>query len=576
MTSLFGGSPRASTPNPPATSLRVQTSVQGTPIPVGWGTGRLAGNLIYYADFRSIQVQQAQQGGGKGTGGGGSGKQGGGQEQTVYYTTVMMGLCEGPIVGVGTVWNSKNITSLGALNFSLFTGSYAQTAWGYVVSAHPGDARANRGIAYIAAAPFNLGASPDLPALNIEVKFGFFAPGAPQDANAKDIIVDSATNDKYGIGFPLDRFGDGDLYGVPDIYALTDWYGVVLTPLYAYGQAAGIWMSPVLTQQKAYSAFLSDILYGLVAEAVWSGGKLKVVPYYDSTISGNGYTYVPNLSPLFDLADDDFLPSGNSYESPVVVRLKQTADTYNKVTVKYPGRANAYNPTVAEAKDDASIQDIGLRSRDPKQVDVFALDSSATTCSHLQLGREQVKATFEFTLVHKYVLLEPMDLVTVTDPAMRLSRKLVRIKEITENPDDASFSMIAEDMLVGSASPPLYGVQVNTGFVPDYNADPGVTNTPFFFEPSDPLTGPGSKGLEVWAGITGVNPAAWRRERLRELRRGQLRLRRPAARPDEHGCAHRRASGRAGVHAAPHDRPRQRARGRPGAQPGPTPQRHHR
>lgn len=488
MTSFFGGKPRASQPSPPATSLRVTTSIQGSPIPVGWGTTRIAPNLIYYNDFISIQTQQNT----GGTGGKGifSGAQGGGTSQTTYAALVIAALCEGPISGIGYIWKGKDLSNLtGVFGGGLFTGTYTQTAWSYIVSKHPADARAYRGIAYLPSAVFLLGTSPDMPNINVEVEFGFFAPqGAPQDANPRDIVVDVLTNNKYGAAFPSSRIGDGNL-----------------STLQTYAQAAGIFMSPALVASTSLNTFLADILYGCVAEAVWSGGALKVVPYYDATITGNGSTYAPNLSPLFDLTDDDFIVgSGGSYTTPIASKTKAVSDIYNTVTIEYLNRTNNYNPTVTESKDDASIQAYTLHKRDLKQLHHFCLASSALTCAHLQLGREQVITTYEFSLGAKYVLLEPMDLVTVTDSYLGLSRKLVRIKEITEN-EDYTLTFVAEDMLVGAASPPIYGTQANTGFLTNTNVDPGLTYQPFFFEPTDQLVGQ----LEVMMAVEPVNLATW-------------------------------------------------------------------
>src|SRR5882672_788707 len=113
MTNFFGGGGRQTDTTPPATQLRVQTAVQGTPIPIGWGANRIAPNLIYYADFIATQVQQSS-GGGKGSGTGGGGKGGGGSTQTNYTATVVCGLCEGPILGVGTQAGSTLAVSGGS------------------------------------------------------------------------------------------------------------------------------------------------------------------------------------------------------------------------------------------------------------------------------------------------------------------------------------------------------------------------------------------------------------------------------------------------------------------------------
>ena len=496
LSGIFG---RKTNPVAPATQLRVQTSVQGTPIPIGWGMARLAPNLLYYNDFTSTQVQQTPAGGGKGTAGGGGGKFGGGGTQTQYTATLIVGVSEGPVAGLFSVWSSGNISSLAQLNFAFFNGSYTQTPWPFLVAKHPADARAYRGVFYLASPLFNLGQSPQLPALNFEVIFGFGEPSkTTTDANPRDIIVDFLTNPNYGLQFPASRIGDNNL-----------------NTLWNYCQGVGIWMSPVLATQKAANAFLQDILYGCVAEAVWSGGQLKVVPYYDGGAVNNGGNYQPNLTPIYDLTDDNFMPgSNNNYQTPIIVMQKALMDRYNSVKVQYlergwnyysnPTGNPTYNPTIIEVKDDASIQTYTLRTKDTKQLDLFCYGPSAQVCANLQLGREQVVTTYQFSLGAQFVLLEPMDLVTLTDAALGLNRKLVRIKEITEN-QDYTLTFLAEDMLIGSASPPLYGAQANTGFILNSNVDPGLTLPPFFFEPTDQLAG----GLEVMMAVAPVSLATW-------------------------------------------------------------------
>lgn len=550
MTNFFGGGGKQTQQTPPATQLRVQSSVQGQPIPIGWGTNRLAPNLLYYTDFASRQVQQSS-GGGKGSGGGNAGKGGGGSTQTEYSATFIGGLCEGPIIGIGTqsittghvtnifgngvntifrhsdgsvdasiiaftsgliqqilagsttisngVWKSGNITSLAAEGMGLFFGFLSQQPWTFIQSEHPGDSRGYTGIAYVVAANYDLGTSPELPSLNYEIMFGFMEPSnTTLDANPRDIVVDFLTNARYGLQFPSNRIGDSNL-----------------STLFNYAQAVGIWMSPILDAAKTGQAFMQDVLDGCVAEAVWSNGMLKIIPYYDASASANGATFTPNLTPVYDLTDNDLLPGANSsYQSPVIVMIKAVSDIYNSIKIEYldrnynyagaAGTTPDYNPTIVEAKDDASIQQYLLRAKDTKQLHLFCYGPAAQQCAQLTLGREQVVTTYQFELSAKFVVLEPMDLVTLTDAHLGLSRKLVRIKEITEN-QDYTLTIIAEDALIGAASPPLYGSQAAGGYVLNFNVDPGVTIQPFFFEPTDQLAG----GLEVWMAVAGQNLSLW-------------------------------------------------------------------
>ena len=46
-------------------------------------------------------------------------------------------------------------------------------------------------------------------------------------------------------------------------------------------------------------------------------GKLKITPFGDQTISGNGVTYTPNLTPVYEITDEDFI--GDKSADPVIV-----------------------------------------------------------------------------------------------------------------------------------------------------------------------------------------------------------------------------------------------------------------
>ncbi|MGH6982295.1 MAG: hypothetical protein ACREFC_13910, partial [Stellaceae bacterium] len=82
MAILFGGG-RVNDRTPPATSLRVQTSLDGQPIAIVYGRQRVAGNLVWYDGFKSSG------GGGKGGGKGGIAGGGKGQSQTRYSADVI-------------------------------------------------------------------------------------------------------------------------------------------------------------------------------------------------------------------------------------------------------------------------------------------------------------------------------------------------------------------------------------------------------------------------------------------------------------------------------------------------------
>jgi len=104
-------------------SLQFQTSQAGGVIPLIYGTTKVSPNLLDYDDFTATA---SKQGGGKGKGGGGG--KGGGQ-QYMYSASFIMGLCQGPIAGLGLAWWDKNIgttTGLPSIS-SIILGGDGQT-----------------------------------------------------------------------------------------------------------------------------------------------------------------------------------------------------------------------------------------------------------------------------------------------------------------------------------------------------------------------------------------------------------------------------------------------------------------
>lgn len=480
---------RATKPIKPAMALRVQTALQGQPIAIlVGGQQRLGCNLIDYVDFTAT----AENGGGKGAVGAGGGKGEAGGSYT-YKVAVICSICEGPVSSIDGLWNNKSRQTLAKLNFTDFIGSYSQSAWGYMTSAHPTRALPYHGICYAAAGKLSLGNVPELPNLNFEVTavLNTAITGAP-DADPADCVIEVLTNAYWGVpGWPAAMVG-----------ALTDYSN--------YCIATGMVVSPILSGETA-SAFLSDLFKGTNSEARWSNGVLDVVPYGDETITANGVTYEAVTTPVYDLDDDAFVYADG--DDPIKVTRAAQSDQKNLITVEYLNRAAgvdsvgdslAYDPAVVEAKDDSDIQTFGLRPIDKRSWHFFCLTEAAQMSAALELGRQQVRNTYKFTLKPQYILLDPMDIVTLTDEALGLYRKPVRIKEITEN-SDKSLAMMAEDYLIGSAGAPQYGSQANDGNIPDYDIDPGNINTPNPFEPTDQLGG----ALEIWLPISGQDLDLW-------------------------------------------------------------------
>jgi hypothetical protein len=474
---IIGGG-KAKTTMPTAVSgLQLQSSTQGLPIQIVFGATKIAPNLIWYGDFVSIAQRSSAGAGGKGgVGGGGGGKGGGGSSEYVYETAVALGLCEGPITGVGNVYVNKNVVSLASLGLTQFDGSYSQTPWGYLITNHPDEADYYRGLAYVAASSYQLGNSPQLPNHNFEV-FGLFynstgVSGVP-DADPS-LVVDFLLSDpKAGAGFPASRVGS-------------------LATYQAYCIANGLWVSPAYNQQSPASSILEDLAAATNSVWVWSAGLLTLVPYGDQSVTANGYTYTAPSTPDYDLDDDDFMPAPG--QDPVRMTRKRPADAINSVKIECLDRNSQYNPAVVEAKDQALIDVFGLRQQPKKDTHLFADTVAARLSAQLQLQRMAVRNQFAFELDQRYVLLEPMDIVTITESRLGLNRQWVRILEISEN-DSGGFDILAEEYLNGTGNAPAYSFEENNGYSVNYNSSPGNANPPLIFEP--PVQAGQTGGLEV-------------------------------------------------------------------------------
>ncbi|VTY10204.1 Putative phage tail protein [Neisseria subflava] len=463
-------------------SLQVQQSSQGLTLPVVYGRARVAGNLIWYGDFTTIETKTTTRQGGKG---GGSVKQ-----EDISYTyeaAVMMALCEGEIKGIGRIWRDKEkFESLSQLRLNLAKGGDEQPTWTHLQQPkHQAQAINYSGTAYIYSPNYELTKSAQIYSHNFEVigKMGYSS--SIPDANPSEIIRDMLTNQNYGCGFPAENLGDTSVYGV-------------------YCRAAGIFLSPVYSEQTEAQQNISELLEQTNSAAVFSQGRLKIVPYGDVKLSGNGAAYVPNLTPVYDLTDDDFIVSGA--EDPLKVERKTNADAYNQIQVEYLDRANDYNIAVAEVKDQANIEQYGLRPKDAVKMHGICDAKVANHVAQLLLQRAlYVRNEYEFKLGWKYCLLEPMDLVTLTDEGLGLNKTPVRIIEIEED-EEGVLTVKAEDFPMGAATATAYPTQPSLGYSADYNKSPGSAHAPVIFEAPLQLTGGepqiwlATAGGDMWGG----------------------------------------------------------------------------
>lgn len=472
MSGLFGGQSNAGQVTK-AAGIRVQTSIYGKCIAIVYGQNRIAGNLIWYGDFQAKKVKQ----GGKGGGSGG--------ESYEYKASIVMGLCEGPIVDVPRVWSAKEVSEFAESPFGtgvLKLGTYPQTPWTYMETSHPDEALGYQGLAHAGGLNIELGSSADLPNFNFEVNGRLCESiGELVDADPADIITDLLTNVNYSAILASDKL---------DLALYSD-----------YCRAAGLLLSPVYEEQRPVSERLEELVELTNSAIIWSGGKIKIVPYGDESLTGNGETYTPPAMLSYILTDDDFKPT---QDDPVELRRKNRADAYNVIRLEYSNRERDYDPDEVEVKDDASIELYGERPDEGKQARCICVGTVAQLSAQLALQRQNVLNEYRFVLGWEYILIEPMDIIRITDTTLGLVEEPVRVLEITED-EDGYLSFLAEEVIPGIGTAEAYPFAVGEGFRPGFNADPGNVNAPAIFEPPEALvTAKGvAPGLQLWAALSG-------------------------------------------------------------------------
>lgn len=226
-------------------------------------------------------------------------------------------------------------------------------------------------------------------------------------------------------------------------------------------------------------------------------GKPVVITYTAGAAAG----FTPNLTPVYALTDLDFIDEKGN-KDPVQV---ERADVFSLPTiqrVEVLSRGNQYSAVPVEARDQSQIEIFGPRVGSTIQAHEIC-DEFVTgpLIAQTILQRElYVRTRFTFKLSWEYCLLDPMDIVTITDSNLGLSNYPVRITEIEED-DKGLLAFTCEELVTGVSNPALNPNATATGFQPNWGVPAVPINTPLVFQPPPALTGGVS---QVWLGASGI------------------------------------------------------------------------
>ena len=312
--------------------FQINSASYGEVVPEVLGTTRLSGNIIYYDDFTPHEHRSTTR----------TGKGGGSKHTEITYTYTVacaIGLCEGPIAGIGKVWRDKEIYTYPSekIELTAYNGDYGQTPWPYVLSKHPEKALPYSGLAYMAGV-VDLGERGSLPQFNFEIRGKLLDTGDGIDVNPADYIV-----------HVLKSIGIDDV----SIDGLENYR--------AYCKAADILIStpPDSKSSKAQNV-INDIAEITNSLVFWSTDRLKIVPLADKPIGD----WSPANQIQYNLTADDLIPASDG--QLIVYKRKDSSETYNQATVEFINRANSYEKETVSFEVVADVQKNGLKPASKK------------------------------------------------------------------------------------------------------------------------------------------------------------------------------------------------------------------
>ena len=446
----------------------INTASYGEVVPEVLGTTRLSGNIIYYDDFTPHEHKTTTR----------TGKGGGSKHTEITYTYTVacaIGLCEGPIQGIGKVWRDKEIYDYPneKIELTAYKGDYGQAPWPYVLSKHPEKALPYSGLAYMAGV-VDLGERGSLPQYNFEIKGKLLETGDGVDVNPADYIV-----------YVLKSIGIDDV----NIDGLEHYR--------EYCKAADILIStPPDSKSSKAQTVINDIAEITNSLVFWSTDRLKIVPLADKPIG----TWSPYNQIQYNLNADDLIPASDG--QLVVYKRKDSSESYNQATVEFINRANGYEKETVAFEIVADVQKNGLKPASKKSAHYLYTKARAQYyAEQLAMKRLYAKNQYTFRLDWAFCRLEPGDLVTLTDELCGLNKQIVVITSVSEAAD-GQLEITAEGKPPGTYAPAKYNVHENERPFIDYNqAAPSVNDVAIFQTVGD------VGGNQIFVGVNA--PSGW-------------------------------------------------------------------
>ena len=450
--------------------FQINSASYGEVVPVVLGTTRLSGNIIQWEDFTAHEHRKSQR----------VGKGGGSKNTSITYTytvAVAIGLCEGPIKGIGKVWIDKEVYKYpnDKIGLTAYLGNREQLPWPYMVGKHPDKALPYSGLAYMAGV-VDMGDRAGLPTFNFEIQGQLLNTGDGVDVNPADYIVHVLKS----IGIEETAIDGIDNFR-------------------EYCKQADILIStPPDGKAKKAQQIVSDIADICNCYLFWSNDRLKIVPLADKPIK----TWDPRSQIQYDLTEDDFLSSSDG--RLVEYKRKSNSESYNTATVEFINRANSYEKEAVTFEVLADVQRNGMKPAPSYSAHyIYTKARAMYLAEQLAMKRLYERNQYSFKLDWAFCRLEPGDLVTLTESTCGLHKQIVVITDVQEA-QDGELQITAIGKPAGVYAPTKYDVHENERPFVDYNKPAqSILDATFIQPPADVM----GKGQELWVGVS--TPQEW-------------------------------------------------------------------
>lgn len=371
--------------------LNLQTSQLGISVPVIYGTQKVSGNLIQYGNFTANEQRSD------------AGKGGGGSVVTGYdyHVDLAWGICMSPPDRRKTILNVwVGADPVAASAYIIYDGSQTEAnSWMAGFTERP---PVWKNLCWVYMPDYSLGNSPYIPQFTFEVED---VGGANPDMLPADISYDVLTNDLYGLGLST-TYIDAAAKSITNNYCLTN----------------DLLVSMIFNSQIS----VLDVLRHVVQH------HDGYITYKDGKIAHNQAQFT---TPTVFLSHEngDFVETD---DKPIEVSKVGERGYYNRISVEYANRGDAYASAIAMADDDTDIDQNRLKDATIK-LDGFCQFERAEAMAWLLLKKSLIQPqALKFKLGPKSrAVISAGMIITVTDPHTGLVDLPARILSINEAAD---------------------------------------------------------------------------------------------------------------------------------------------